>query len=291
MIERTHVDGFALDHVLFAGGALPRLRATFEAYGMPATYGGVHGNGITQNALIGFDDGSYIELLALCDGVDTDTVAPRRDAYLRNDLGPCGWALEVDDVAVAADRFTARGISVEGPVTLGRDLPDGSRTEWQLVYLGDADTEPGAALPFLIEDVTPRKRRIEPTDGVTGSELVGTAGVVVGVPDRAAAVEQFRTAFDLPASVETHDEELGATLDVFADGTLALASATEGWLADRTARYGTLVCAVLLGTTDFERSVARCSDTSHETWPGTRRVGWLPPADGVGGRVGVVDLT
>jgi hypothetical protein len=48
------------------------------------------------------------------------------------------------------------------------------------------------------------------------------------------------------------------------------------------------VCAFLVGTTDVAASVERCGDVATATW-GDRRVGWLPPVDGLGGRIGLVE--
>lgn len=284
MTERARIDGLRLDHVLYAGRDLDRLESAFESIGLPAEYGGVHGNRVTHNAVVGFDDRSYAELLAL---YDAESESPRRDAYLRSNAGPCGWALETDDAGRAADRFRERGVAVEGPVSLGRERPDGTRTEWNLAYLGTG--EPGAVLPFLIEDVTPRSTRIEPTAGVADTELVGVDRVVVGVDDSAAAVSTFRRAFALPEPVRERSDALDAAVASFPGTPLSIATAESGRLAARTRRFGDLVCAFLVGTTDFDASVERCGVVATETWD-DRRVGWVPAVDDVGGRVGIVEV-
>ena len=51
-----------LDHVTIAGSSLDRLRDAFARIGLATEYGGAHANGVTHMALLGFDDGSYIEL-------------------------------------------------------------------------------------------------------------------------------------------------------------------------------------------------------------------------------------
>lgn len=284
--RRAQIDGFGLDHVLYAGRDLDSLRSAFERHGMPSEYGGVHGNGVTHNAVVGFDDGSYVELLAL---VDVAERSPRRDALLRADVGPCGWALETDDARAAARRFEDRGVPVEGPVTLGRERPDGVRTEWDLVYLGEG--EPGAHLPFLIEDRTARTRRIDSTAGVAGTALCGVDTVVVGVPDLDAAVGTFRRAFALSDPVRAPSSAaLEGELAVFPGTPLALAAPTsDGRLADRVRRFGPLVCAFLVGADDFETAAERRDVDATEAWPDGRAVGWFAPADGNDGRVGIVD--
>src|SRR5260370_13435882 len=53
-----------LDHVSVCGSNLDTLRQIFTDTGMTPDYGGPHGNGVTQMAIIGFDDASYVELIA-----------------------------------------------------------------------------------------------------------------------------------------------------------------------------------------------------------------------------------
>ena len=53
-----------LDHVSVCGSNLDTLRQAFTDVGMTPDLGGPHGNGVTQMAYVGFDDGTYIELIA-----------------------------------------------------------------------------------------------------------------------------------------------------------------------------------------------------------------------------------
>jgi len=53
-----------LDHVSVCGSSLDTLRQAFTDVGMTPDFGGPHGNGVTQMALVGFDDGTYLELIA-----------------------------------------------------------------------------------------------------------------------------------------------------------------------------------------------------------------------------------
>jgi len=54
-----------LDHVGICAYDLQSLQDAFASVGLRAEYGGAHATGGTHNALLGFDDGSYIELIAL----------------------------------------------------------------------------------------------------------------------------------------------------------------------------------------------------------------------------------
>ncbi len=69
---------FKLDHVTLAATNLDTLVEGFSAAGMTLDYGGAHSNGITHMSLLGFSDGSYIELISTVtpgvpapDGVNT----------------------------------------------------------------------------------------------------------------------------------------------------------------------------------------------------------------------------
>ena len=53
-----------IDHVTIAGPRLEAMQAAFAGLGFTTDYGGPHSNGITHMALLGFRDGSYIELIS-----------------------------------------------------------------------------------------------------------------------------------------------------------------------------------------------------------------------------------
>src|SRR6185369_7172397 len=102
-------------------------------------------------AIVSFEDGSYVELISAREGADRP--APIWSAHIEGDGGPCAWAAVADDVASEAAHAMALGVPVRGPVAMNRRLVDGRLAEWELAYIGDG--EPGALLPFMIEDKTP----------------------------------------------------------------------------------------------------------------------------------------
>lgn len=55
---------FQIDHVVIAVSDLARAVADYRALGFTVLEGGVHASDATHNALIGFADGTYLELLA-----------------------------------------------------------------------------------------------------------------------------------------------------------------------------------------------------------------------------------
>lgn len=259
-----------LDHVTVAGRSLDSLDRAFEGIGLAPTYGGSHSNGITHMSTVAFPDGTYVELIST---LESGEHSPIWDAHIRDNAGPCAWAVLVDDAAAAAARLEERGVDVEGPINYARDRPDGVRLEWELVYLGEGD--PGSVLPFLIADRTPRKRRVG--SALTETGLNGVETVVVGVPNLDPAIECLRTAFDLPASVRTESDYLNADVARFAGTPVALAAPrTGGGLADRLNDLGASPCAFLFRPENDAHGHYPVDSTEH--WNDGKAI-WLDPDD------------
>lgn len=231
-----------LDHVTVASRDLDALRDAFERSGMPTEYGGRHSNDVTHMAVVGFRDGTYLELVS---AFDADAHSPLWHDPIHGDGGPCAWAIEVDDIAAGSEALRERGVAVDGPHDYEREREDGTLVEWELAFLGDGD--PGATLPFLIEDRTPRAYRVTPTADLADSAVAGVETVVLAVRDRERAVDRFRTAFDLADPRRAEDADLQADLAVFPDAPVAVAEpAGRGWLADRLDAFGPRPAAYLL---------------------------------------------
>jgi hypothetical protein len=260
-----------VDHVTIAGPALAPLCDAFAAVGLAPDYGGPHSNGATHMALVGFDDGSYIELIST---LERGAQAPWWGALIAAGAGPAAWAVEADDVAAEVARLTAAGIDTTPPRHMTRTRPDGTLVEWDLAHVGGG--EPGTSLPFIIRDRTPRSHRVRPSASVAGTELTGVAAVVVAVADLAAGVERYRRAYGWPEPSVAESSRFGARLAHVADTPVFLATPLEqeGWLAARIARFGDAPCAVLLRSADEEASARRFALSDAEGWF-RRRVRWL----------------
>lgn len=144
-----------IDHVIIFVDDLAAASRDFEGLGLTVTPGGEHANGVTHNALISFEDGSYLELIAF-----VDPARPANDewsARMRRGEGLVGFALRGGDLAQAAAAASQRGLAVRPPAENGRLRPDGQRIGWRT--FGAAASEP-AVLPFVIEDLTPRELRV-----------------------------------------------------------------------------------------------------------------------------------
>lgn len=182
-----------IDHVTIAGHDLDPLRAAFASVGLASDYGGPHSTGGTHMALIGFDDGSYIELIAAREPGQAGAIESTWTAQIAGDGGPCAWAARTSDIAAETARVGALGVPVRGPVAMERTRPDGTLLRWELAYLG-VETA-GATLPFLIQDRTPRAWRVQPSASVAGGPLRGVAQVILGVAALEPAAETFQRVY------------------------------------------------------------------------------------------------
>jgi hypothetical protein len=239
-----------IDHVTIAGNELETLRHCFAQVGLRTEYGGPHSNQITHMDLLGFDDGSYIELISRMD--------PRRESpwwhqHIIHDGGPCAWAVQVDDIGREVERLAALGVVVRGPEYYHRQRPDGILVEWDLAFPGDYP--PGAKLPFLISDRTPRSLRVQPSASVVGSDLSGLEKVILGVQNLDQAVDLFREIYDWPAPEVEKQVEFGARLAAFVGEAVILAQPiNDNWLQSRLSRFGESPCGFLIRSRDLKES-------------------------------------
>lgn len=272
-----------IDHVTLAASRLEPLASAFARAGLATEYGGLHSNGVTHMSLLGFDDGSYVELISTH---RPQQPAPWWHAHISTDGGPCAWAVRVADVGAEAERLRALGVRVDGPTLHRRSRPDGGEVQWDLAYVGDHG--PGAMHPFIIKDRTPRELRVSPSPSVHDSELSGVAMVILGVPDAAEASREFRRLYGLSEPEPVASTTLGAGALMFSDAPLALASPPpESWIADRLRRYGPTPCAYLVASRDLDASAARLPLGAQERLGG-RRLAWIDIEEMRGLRLGVL---
>ncbi len=276
----------SVDHVTIAGANLAQLQDAFATIGLATEYGGAHSNGVTHMALLGFDDGSYIELMSTI-SADQRNI-PIWKKHIVRDGGPCDWAARCDDVAAELKRLAAAGLAVQGPFPGSRQRPDGKTAAWSLGFIGDQP--PGGVLPFIIEDTAPRQNRVQPSASVAGSTLQGVAFVVISVSDLTESISLYRRAYDWPAPWIREDQEFGAKLAHFLGTPVVLASPAnaDNWLAKRIEHFGESPCAYLIGTRDFPSTARRFGLDWTTPWFG-RLVAWFDPADLNGTRLGLIE--
>jgi len=173
-----------LDHLVILVGDLERTIVDYEALGFNVQRGGTHADGATHNALIGFADGSYLELIAFRKPAPTHRWAA---ANARGIEGFVDFALLPPTVGTVVDAARRRGLDYAGPLEGGRVRPDGKRLNWQI------GTPPTPDLPFLCGDITPRALRVrEGAVRVHANGVLGVATITVAVADLTASLGRYR---------------------------------------------------------------------------------------------------
>ncbi len=174
-----------IDHIVIVDRDLDEMVRQAESLGFTVVPGGEHAGGMTHNALIAFEDGSYIELIAFIDPEKRST--HRWWPRLWKGGGLVDYALLCDDLEAEVDEIRQRGLDLPEPVENGRLRPDGQRLDWRQCFPQAVVGENG--LPFLIEDVTPRSLRVphEPEQLTHRNGVTGIAGLTVLVSDYVAA--------------------------------------------------------------------------------------------------------
>jgi len=139
-----------VDHIIVGISDLEVGIEQLEALtGVRAVIGGEHPGRGTRNALISLGSGHYLELLAPVPGgvIDEfDDLAGDLETF--SELTPLGWAASTSSMDALAQKLTAAGYEIDGPVPGSRVKPDGSVLEWKTLVI----TQPlldGA--PFFIE--------------------------------------------------------------------------------------------------------------------------------------------
>ena len=270
-----------VDHVTAAGASLQKLEAGLTAAGIPFVYGGPHSNHATEMAMVSFPDGSYVELMAPRDNADPQELGRSPwFKFLKEDAGPCAWAVREKDVAAEVQRLQAAGIAVSAPSRNGRQRPDGVRLEWETAQVG---AEPmGTFFPFLIHDFTPREQRAFPQGKPLTKDFSGVTRVVIAVRNLDEAVKRYRQAYGIPPPIKQVDAGFGAHLALLGGTPVVLAQplTADSWLAERLEHFGEAPCAFVLGA----RRPGRYQAASRTRWFGAE-LGWLD-SEKVGWRLG-----
>lgn len=275
-----------VDHASVCGSRLETMQENFASAGLATDYGGPHANGGTQMALLGFDDGSYLELIAPQKaGMAVGSSWAR---MIAGDAGPCAWAIAGSDLKAEVARLKSMAIETEGPNPGSRKRPDGKVIEWATARIGPG--APGAILPFMIEDKTPRQLRARPSASVQGSPLTGITMVVIGVKNLDSASALFQRAFSWTAPRIEQHKEFGATLAYFPGTPVVLAAPLDqkSWLAERLRNFGESPVAYMLGTGDLVGASRRFGLSPGSEWF-ERKVAWFEGKKLGGIRLGVIE--
>ncbi len=272
-----------IDHVSVCGSNLDTLRQAFTDVGMTPVFGGPHGNGITQMAMIGFDDTSYIELIApIKPGVTTGSGWAK---FMLEDAVTCAWAVGTNVLLQQVDQLKKAGIPVKTPESGSRKRPDGMSIEWTTADVGSGT--PGSTLPFIIEDKTPRAWRIQVSDSVKGAPVGGVENVVLGVTNLEASIALFRKAYGWAEPLTETQKDFGKVAYFPGEPVILASPSGGGWLADRLAKFGETPVAYFLATRDFAAAVKKYKLSGTKTWFG-QKVAWFDAGKLKGVRLGVI---
>lgn len=155
--------------------------------------GGRHADGVTENKLILFRDGVYLELIAFIPGKEKEREAHRWGQRQEGHI--VDWANTLhseDELAIIRGRIAsaASGIKYTEPSSGGRVRPDGVELKWTISapYIDDGALGEfaGGEAPFWCLDRTPRHLRVPhkvESNVKHPSEAMGLAGITVSVRD------------------------------------------------------------------------------------------------------------
>ena len=171
-----------IDHIVILASDLDQAVQNFTEMGFTVVPGGEHTGGLSHNALVAFQDGSYLELVAFKGAV------PKDHFFYREGVteGLITYALLPSDIEADIAAMRERGLEYAGPRSGGRLRPDGVRIEWQI------GTPPSQDLPFLCYDLTPRELRVPGGDArIHSNGVIGISMLNISVADLEASVLRY----------------------------------------------------------------------------------------------------
>ena len=262
---------FQIDRVVLAWAHLEALAGAFASVGLTTDYGGIHTNGATHMATLGFADGSYLELISVR---QPGQQAPVWQHHISTNGGICAWSVSVGDVHKVGDRLRTLGMPVDGPRSSHRRRPDGETIESEIAFVGAEGM--GSLHPFMITDRTPRENRVRISNSLNGSGLAGLDSVVLAVPDVEAAAIEFQRVYGAGEPVDIDTEAFpGRTVQLHGE-PVAITSpgAADDWVDRRIRTYGPTPCACLVRSNNMTASRERLPLTEPAGF-GEREVAWL----------------
>jgi catechol 2,3-dioxygenase-like lactoylglutathione lyase family enzyme len=205
------------DHAVIAVPDLEVAVRDYQSLGFTVVTGGVHANRATHNALIVFRDATYLELLAPTGQEPVPQLLDFTPMLLG--CGITGFALRSDDLEAEAVRLRGAGFPMGGISAGARRHPDGTLIEWKLALLNESFA------PFLIQDVTPRERRV-PGDSAAVTHpngAHGVPGIVIATRDMARARDYYARLMGRSPDDRAHGITLRAVESVSGESTSEVA--------------------------------------------------------------------
>ncbi len=215
-----------LDHSVILVKDLAEAVEDYTQLGFTVSPGGSHAGGISRNALIHFQDGTFLELLVMETGVRTQLLKQMYQTGLLKkyektakygmahrfygrtlDLGGpppdregiTDFCLLVDQAAGDYIQMRNQGVQLTPPYHASRLRPDGQTVNWQM------STALDDALPFFRTDYTPKITR--PTTALQHANgVIGTGKMVLFVDDYATTIQSYQQLLPNQAFEQTEDQ-------------------------------------------------------------------------------------
>ena len=202
--------GFKIDHIVIMVNNLAAAMQDYAALGFTVLEGGVHEASPTHNALVVFEDGVYLEIIALRLGEETSPRSGRVEKWVQAGPGLVDMALLPQNIEADILAARERGLDIEDAAPGGRVTPDGQQIAWKTANLN------GDGLPFFCADVTPRSWRVPEGDvRQHPNGATGVAGVTIAVADLADSVAQWQALLGINPQNNARSSMLEAKTTVF----------------------------------------------------------------------------
>jgi catechol 2,3-dioxygenase-like lactoylglutathione lyase family enzyme len=228
------------DHAVILVADLERAIADFAALGFTVTRGGVHTGGATKNALIAFEDGTYIELLTFTRrllmralpllsrlgmgrllGSGRSPLEERFRIRAANGEGLIDFALLPEAIETDLSRLRREGVRAEGPISGGRK-GDGEPISWQIAIPAPPE------LPFFCADTTRRELRVpsgEARQHPNGA--VGIASIIIAVESLETSSARYQAMLGVAPEPASSDQISGGRGRLFNLGGTDVVVATS----------------------------------------------------------------
>ncbi len=147
--EVQESDGLSvqIDHIILAVADLEAGMDEFEELtGVRPVFGGEHPGRGTRNALVSLGPGTYLEVLALQEGIEE--VEDASGLAELTTLTPWGWAASTTDLEGTLALVGGNGFVPSGTASGSRATPDGGLLRWETASIQDPVL---AGSPFFIE--------------------------------------------------------------------------------------------------------------------------------------------
>src|SRR5699024_5770779 len=175
--------------------------------GIMAYKGGEHKNRPTYNVLSYFDL-SYIEFIGTSNKEELERMEHPNFSMIKTIInnnykeGFARFVISTNQIEELADYFREKGLYVNGPIYLSRELIDGTLLEWDLLFVGDGSE--GLEFPYFIQWAQNRKRRrkdlIDRNMNIKQSSNLDFSHITLAVNELRNTVGKWSSLLQLDAS-------------------------------------------------------------------------------------------